>query len=100
MTSYTNAVNVLEEAIAALGIRPSEERLAAYQAAQRAVWEAMRAVGSPWLVTDFATLGSPLQYPWPLLAATEADFAERRRLLLVPECPPRPEASGRITFDA
>jgi len=49
----------------------------------------MRRAGMPWLVSDFVTLGSPIQYPWPFLASSQSDFESRKVEMLIPEVPAR-----------
>lgn len=83
-----------------LGVRRSGRfsaaALDAYQEAQFALWQAGRADGIPWLITDFVSLGAPLTYASMLLDEPDVAFGGRRGLHLadlqglkeVPRCPP------------
>jgi hypothetical protein len=56
--------------------------------AQRAYAFELIGNGSPWLVTDFVTLGSPLAHAELLLARDPADFATRQQQRELPTCLP------------
>jgi hypothetical protein len=43
---------------------------------------------SPWRISDFITLGSPLSYGSFLLASSPEDFAEQKAIRRLPTCPP------------
>jgi hypothetical protein len=62
-----------------------------YMSAQQDAWKELRALGCPWLVTDFVTLGSPLTHAALLLASDEADLRLRQRQRELPTNPPVPE---------
>lgn len=108
LAGYEQALTAFEAAAEAIGSFDASSPataagLDAYRDSQARLWQAMRGVGLPWLVTDLVTLGSPLQYPWPLLAKSSADFEARQAELLVPAAPPRPDVARRgssrgITF--
>lgn len=70
-----------------------------YQAAQRELWAGLRAQGSPWLITDFISVGTPMYFAHNLYTKDEKEFGERVRRLELPTCPPQPEGekekSGR-----
>jgi uncharacterized protein YndB with AHSA1/START domain len=96
--AYRSALDAYRAAAEALpGSVP--EAMAAYRSAQWELWRHMRRVGMPWLISDFVTLGSPLQYPWPFLADNRADFEARKAEMLIPEAPPRPEPGDGIAFE-
>lgn len=75
------------------GASPIE--VAAFQVAQRSLWLEQRAIGIPWLVTDFVTLGSPLTHAELLLATGIDDLRVRQAQLELPTCPPAGELRGR-----
>ncbi|GAA1061804.1 hypothetical protein [Agromyces bracchium] len=68
------------------------ERLArvrdAYRDAQRRVWRTQREAGHPWLITDFVTFGSPMNFADRIFTRSWAEFDDRiaRRELVT--CPP------------
>ncbi|KAB2922233.1 MAG: hypothetical protein F9K30_12805 [Dechloromonas sp.] len=59
-----------------------------FQQSQHALWQEFRAVGIPWLITDFITLGSPLAHAQLLMADDTADFARKKLEYEFPTCPP------------
>jgi pimeloyl-ACP methyl ester carboxylesterase len=61
------------------------------QAAQRAYFAEFVLNGTPWRVTDFVTLGSPLAHADILLARNAADLQVKQRQREVPRCPPELE---------
>lgn len=62
-----------------------------YMSAQQEAWKEMRSLGSPWLVTDFITLGSPLTHAALLLASDEENMRLRQRQRELPTNPPQAE---------
>lgn len=68
-----------------------------YRKAQGAYLEEIRANGSPWRVTDFITLGSPLAYAELLLARGPEGLKARQADRELPTCPPVLETTGRVT---
>jgi hypothetical protein len=103
LEAYRTALTAYEEAAATLRAGGGDRSAATYREAQWELWQSMRRVGMPWLVSDFVTLGSPIQYPWPFLAGSRADFESRKAEMLIPEAPPRPEpgpGGESITFEA
>jgi hypothetical protein len=59
-----------------------------FQQKQHKLWREHRAVGIPWLVTDFITLGSPLTYASLLMASDPQSFEQRKIEYELPCCPP------------
>jgi hypothetical protein len=59
-----------------------------FQQSQHRLWQEFIAVGIPWLVTDFITLGAPLAHAQLLMADDPADFAGKRKQYEYPCCPP------------
>jgi hypothetical protein len=78
-----------------LDAKSKDEELAAFQAAQRALWQEQRQLGNPWLVTDFVTLGSPLAHADLLLATGRDDLRTRQEQRELPRCPPTGELQRR-----
>ena len=64
-----------------------------YREAQRALWQEQRAGGSPWLITDFVTAGSPLIGSTFLLAKNETELKAMQTARELPTCPPVLEVS-------
>lgn len=59
-----------------------------FQQAQHRLWREHRRVGTPWLVTDFITLGSPLAHAELLLEDPHISLEQRRQERELPTCPP------------
>jgi hypothetical protein len=64
----------------------------AYRAAQFAFWRGLRAQGSPWLVTDFITLGTPMYFADLLVTRNREQFRELVHRAELPVCPPIPRS--------
>ena len=60
-----------------------------FQSAQYALWTEQRKQGSPWLVTDFITVGSPLAHAHMLMARNADELRDIQRLRELPRCPPQ-----------
>jgi len=60
----------------------------AFVDAQRAYFDKLTAAGSPWKISDFVTLGSPLAHAELLLARGAAELAEQKNRRELPTCPP------------
>jgi hypothetical protein len=67
----------------------------AYRASQPRLASELRALGSPWRVTDFVTLGSPLAHAAILLAHDAEDLRAKQRQRELPTCPPTLELERR-----
>lgn len=76
---------------AALGDARSPAQIEAFQQAQRRLWDENRALGVPWLVTDFVTLGSPLAHASLLLDTRTVKLRQRQDEREYPRCPPLTE---------
>ncbi|MDQ1711620.1 MAG: hypothetical protein QOE45_1070 [Frankiaceae bacterium] len=72
-----------------LPAEPSPAQVAAYRDAQRALWRGLRAQGSPWLVTDFVSVGTPMYFADDLYTRNRADFDEHVLRREIPTCPPQ-----------
>ncbi|HSL84053.1 MAG TPA: hypothetical protein VLF66_14875 [Thermoanaerobaculia bacterium] len=59
-----------------------------FQQAQHRLWREQRSLGTPWLVTDFVTLGSPLAHAELLLEDPLITLKERKAQRELPTCPP------------
>ena len=55
---------------------------------QRAAFIEQRAQGSPWIISDFVTLGAALTHAEFLMAKDEADLVEQQSTRILPTCPP------------
>lgn len=63
-----------------------------YRDKQFALWQGLRAQGSPWLITDFITLGTPMYFADLLYTRERAQFLELVRRAELPVCPPIPRS--------
>ena len=66
------------------------DNVEAFQQKQHELWREHRAIGIPWLVTDFITIGSPLTYAALLMADDPLSFKQRKIEFEYPCCPPVP----------
>jgi len=64
----------------------------AYRDTQFAFWKGLRAQGSPWLITDFITLGTPMYFADLLYTRKRAQFLELVQRAELPVCPPIPRS--------
>ncbi len=55
----------------------------------------LNALGNPWIVSDFISIGAPLTHAEFLLASDEADLWEQQENRILPTCPPVLEWDGR-----
>nr|WP_320116188.1 hypothetical protein [uncultured Desulfuromonas sp.] len=67
-----------------------------FQQIQYNLWRAMRTPGldTPWLITDFITIGSPMAHGLMLMAKNKKDFEARVQELEFPTCPPQVTLEG------
>lgn len=79
-----DALKKVEEASA----NPDEIDAKAFRDLQYALREELRHNGSPWNVTDFVTIGSPLSHAAWLMADSDEDFEQKRTQREFPHCPP------------
>lgn len=87
-----NVLKALEHFInAKLTQESSEEQINLFQEAQHNLWKEYRRMGSPWLVTDFITLGSPLYHAPAFMSSSLKTFIDRKEALEYPSCPPSGE---------
>lgn len=63
-----------------------------YRDKQFEFWQGLRAQGSPWLVTDFITLGTPMYFADLLYTRERSEFLELVRRAELPVCPPIPRS--------
>ncbi|WP_419906437.1 hypothetical protein [Hoeflea sp.] len=66
-----------------------------YRQLQNLAWKELKSDGSPWLVSDFITLGSPLTHAEFLLAHDEEDLRAQQERRILPTCPPALEWDSR-----
>lgn len=74
-----------------------DELRAAYREAQWDLWLQMRCNGSPWLITDLVTFGSPLAHASVLIANGPDDLQQLVRRKEWPSIPPRPDRESHPT---
>lgn len=61
----------------------------------------LNALGNPWIVSDFVSIGSPLTHAQFLLASDEKTLEQAKRKRVLPTCPPMLEhdrKTGRLHF--
>jgi hypothetical protein len=75
---------LLQDAIENSGTLDMDE----FRRLQKLSWQELKKQGSPWLVSDFVTLGSPLTHAEFLLADSEEDMRSQREKRILPTCPP------------
>ncbi|NNF64422.1 MAG: hypothetical protein HKN07_09185 [Acidimicrobiia bacterium] len=68
--------------------------LETFRDAQRDLWTAFRAHGSPWLISDFITCGTPMTMADDLMTNNRDDFTNRVGLRHVATCPPQQDLPG------
>lgn len=74
---------------------PSPEAVEKYQEAQRGLWKGIRAQGSPWLITDFVSVGTPMYFADQLMHGTGGrSFGQRIKRRELPTCPPQNEETS------
>jgi hypothetical protein len=82
------ALEIMVRSMCANSLRDRDGLRGQWRNACRDLWREQRANGSPWLVTDFVTLGSPLAHADLLLAMNRADFSRKIQERELPVCPP------------
>jgi pimeloyl-ACP methyl ester carboxylesterase len=99
------AIEQAEAAGLAVQSAPGAETLAAWRAAQHALFEALRAETGPdgaplWLISDLVTMGCPLSHAATLLATDEIAFSQLLTRRELSACPPQYERfeGGRQRF--
>lgn len=91
----------LEEALRRkLGLKQAEGgedtlTLDRFRELQDAAREELIALGTPWPVSDFVTLGAPLTHAEFLLAKDREELLEEQQKRLFPTCPPTLEHDGK-----
>jgi hypothetical protein len=68
---------------------PTDDQVAAYQCAQRALWTDLREHDSPWLITDFVSVGTPMYCADVLYTKSRADWDEHVSRRELATCPPQ-----------
>ena len=86
----------LEAAIADAYREGNPLNIDTFQALQHAALQEARDQGSPWIITDFITLGSPLTHAEFLMARDEDDLRAQQGTRLLPTCPPQLEYSRKL----
>lgn len=86
-TAHTGSTTATPDPLEVLAAKPDltpEE----YQAGQTTYANTLKAAGSPWLVTDFITMGSPLAHASFLLTRKPDEFRTKKKERELPTCPP------------
>jgi hypothetical protein len=76
----------------------TKEELDDFQTLQSELLVASQAAGSPWLVSDFITIGCPLSHAQLLLAKGKESLDQMQKDRLFPACPPVMELQKTISF--
>ncbi len=87
--------HAMEEMLRTAIANGDELNLDAFQEQQGKCLEEMIGEGSPWIVSDFVTMGSPLTHAEFLMAYDEADLREQQDRRILPTCPPMLEWDGK-----
>ncbi len=95
LNAHPNKQEALTEAEKAGEELSEDKKSDDFQAKQVRLWQELRGLGHPWLITDLITLGSPLSHASILLAKDEAELRERQQQRELPICPPSPEIEIR-----
>lgn len=66
-----------------------------YQRAQRELWRSLRRSKQPWLITDFVSFGSPMNFADRIYTRNRTEFADRMRRRELVSCPPISEQQSR-----
>ncbi|MGN7198573.1 hypothetical protein [Arthrobacter sp. SAFR-044] len=82
---------VFDQSAASLDNSGNLAQIEAFQQSQSRLWHENRALGVPWLVTDFVTLGSPLAHASLLLDTRTVKLRQRQNEREYPRCPPLTE---------
>lgn len=77
----------------------SDFNLTDFQKDQEATLAEENALGNPWKITDFMTMGSPLTYASILLADTESELIQRQAERELPISPPIAEKQGCLSYN-
>lgn len=79
----------LEEMVRAAAADPARPfSIEAYRQLQHACREELNAIGNPWIVSDFISLGSPLTHAEFLLARSREELEAAKQKRVLPTCPP------------
>lgn len=76
---------------AAAALDPPTSRSEKWQQLQWDLFRERRRMGSPWLISDFVTIGSPLAHAAALLARDTDELDRRQEYRSLPTCPPQSE---------
>jgi len=76
-------------------LAPTPFSIDEYQEQQARCLKELAEQGSPWIVSDFVTLGSPLAHAEFLLAADKPDLRKAQERRILPTCPPAMEYDGK-----
>jgi hypothetical protein len=101
LTGTTAAAGSVEKAAAELATHPDAQHVGAWREAVRGYWAALNARGkqpSPWRISDFVTVGSPLTYASLLMENSDREFKQQVQLYKrYPSSPPQLRtANGKI----
>jgi hypothetical protein len=83
------ALAAVERLASDLPAKPSAVQVTAYQDAQRALWSELREHGSPWLISDFVSVGTPMYCADVLYTKSRAEWDEHVGRRELATCPPQ-----------
>jgi hypothetical protein len=75
-------------------LKGSKTDLTDFRDGQRKLWQEIRKLGNPWLITDFITVGTPMYMADQLMTRNRADFDSKISLRQIATCPPQPDLVG------
>jgi len=78
----------VRKAVGIDGAQPDEITLERYREQQSRCLAELREQGSPWIISDFVTLGSPLSHAEFLMAYDKEDLRKQQERRVQPTCPP------------
>jgi hypothetical protein len=79
---------------AGVAVKSGTVGVSEYLSAQRQLWVEQRLNGSPWLISDLITVGSPLAHADVLIARGFQDLADRQTRFGMTTSPPTPDSSS------
>lgn len=75
------------------------EHRATYRTAQRELWRKLQSGGHPWIITDFVSFGSPMNFADRLFTRSWKEFDDRIDRREIVTCPPVSEVAHGVASD-
>jgi hypothetical protein len=98
---HQNKLKAMQERVNTMSQKATltAEELKDFQTLQSELLAASQDAGSPWLVSDFVTIGCPLSHAQLLLAKGKESLQQMQKDRLFPACPPVMELQKTISYD-